>query len=106
MSTCNWPLGNGQNLECTILTPDANWNRAAGLYIFAHSTDASHWRAVYVGQTDDFSSRIPGHERWSEAARLGATHVHAAVVPQQANRDNLEKMLIQSLQPPLNVQFR
>jgi hypothetical protein len=106
MSTCNWPLGNGQTLECQIYDFNATWYKVAGLYIFAYPTDQTHWHALYVGQTDDFSSRIPSHERWNEAVRLGATHIHAVVVPQAATRDKLEKILIQTLQPPMNVQAR
>ena len=106
MLTCNWPLGNGEVLECTIYDSSATWNRVAGLYIFAYHTDQTHWRALYVGQTDDFSSRIPSHDRWDEAVRLGATHIHALVVSQVANRDKWEKMLVQNLQPRMNVQNR
>ena len=81
METCSWPLGNGEGIKFTIFSHKANWNYAAGLYIFAYRTDTIHWRAIYVGQTNDFSSRIPNHKRWNEAVRLGATHVHAAVIP-------------------------
>lgn len=106
MSNCTWPLGNGQSFECEIYSQDTNWNQVAGLYIFACRTDETHWRALYVGQTDDFSSRIPSHERWPEAVRLGATHVHATVVSQQADRNLLEAMLIQNLQPQMNNHYR
>jgi hypothetical protein len=93
-------------LNAPYFTTNTNWNRTVGLYIFAQSTDATRWRAINIGQTDDFSSRMPDHERWNEAARLGATHVHAAVVPLAANRERLDKMLIQNFQAPLNVQLR
>lgn len=106
MATCTWPLGNGEMLEFTIYGSGTTWNKVAGLYIFAYRTDETHWRALYIGQTDDFSARMPSHDKWSEATRLGATHVHALVVPLVANRDKWEKMLIQHLQPPMNVQNR
>ncbi len=106
MSNCTWPLGNGESFECGIYSQDGVWNRLAGLYIFACIRDETHWRALYVGQTDDFGSRIPSHERWTEAVLLGATHVHAAVVSNQADRNMLEAMLIQNLQPPMNNHFR
>lgn len=103
---CNWPLGNGETLGFTVYDPNANWNRVAGLYVFAYRTDPTHWKAMYVGQSNDFSSRLPAHDRWDEAARRGATHIHALVVPLAANRDNWEEMLIQHLQPPMNAQLR
>jgi len=106
MNKCTWPLGNGQTLDFTIYDVNVQWNQAAGLYIFAYPTDESHWRALYVGQTDDFSSRIPSHEKWNSAARLGASHVHALVVPQVATRDTWEKRLISHLQPALNEQYK
>lgn len=105
MNKCSWPLGNGQTLEFTICDSNTGWNKVAGLYIFAY-LDGQYWRALYVGKADDFSSRLPSHERLDEAVRKGATHIHAVVVPQAANRDNWERMLIQHLQPPMNQQFR
>lgn len=106
MNTVSWPLGNGQNLDfgCYDLNT-ASWNKVGGLYIFAYY-DGQYWRALYVGQTDDFSSRIPSHERLNEAFRRGATHIHATVVPLVTNRDTLEKQLIAYLQPPMNEQHR
>jgi len=101
MSTCNWPLGNGQTLEFKIYGFNTRWNEVAGLYIFAYSHE-NYWHALYVGQTDDFSRRLACHERLDEALRKGATHIHASAVSQAANRDKWEKMLIRKLQPPMN----
>jgi hypothetical protein len=80
------------------------WNRVGGLYIFAYQGPDSLWYALYVGQTNDFASRIPGHDRWAEARRLGATHIHARTVDAQLDRDVFERVLIKALQPPLNEQ--
>lgn len=106
MNTCTWPIGNGLSLEFIIYDHNTQWNKVAGLYIFAGPSGNGRWRAYYVGQTEDFSSRLPNHERWDETRRLGATHIHAKAVPQAANRDVWEKRLIETLQPPLNVQYR
>lgn len=106
MIQCSWPLGNNKSLVFNVYDPQTTtWSEASGLYIFAYQNDASQWYPLYVGQTDNFSSRIPNHERWDEAARHGATHVHALVVPQAANRDTLERRLIVHLQPLLNDQL-
>ena len=104
MSKCNWPLNNTEDLEFTIYEPNTTWNKVAGLYIFARMTDKTHWNALYVGQTDDFSFRLPAHEKWDSARRHRATHIHALAVALAANRDKWEKMLIQHLRPVLNVQ--
>lgn len=106
MSKCSWPLGNGKTLEFDIYTHDTSWNQVAGLYIFAHLINSTEWKAIYVGQADAFSTRIPNHEKWDLARLHGATHVHALVVPQSANRDILEQLLIASLRPPLNKQHK
>jgi predicted GIY-YIG superfamily endonuclease len=77
----------------------------SGLYIFAYKGE-QYWHPLYVGQTDDFSARLSCHERWDEAVRKGATHVHALSVSQAAMRDTYEHLLIQNLQPVMNFQLR
>ena len=81
------------------------WNNVAGIYIFT-GVVGNQWEPYYIGQCDSFQNRLRSHERWGEAARLGATHVHARVVPLAANRDSLEAALIRACQPPLNDHFR
>jgi hypothetical protein len=105
MDTCKWPLSNGEFLEFNVYGPNTQWNKVGGLYIFTQDCGA-YWRALYVGKTDDFSSRLPSHERWDEAGRNGATHIHAKVVSQAANRDTWERQLIAHLQPQLNDQLK
>lgn len=84
----------------------ANWADVAGIYIFAGVTPENKWRAYYIGQADSFKSRLPNHERWLEAQRLGATHVHVMVAQQAAQRDSIEADLISRFQPRLNTQLR
>jgi len=105
MTTCRWQLENGQALEFTIFDFDSHWNQDPGLYIFAYH-DGQFWRALYVGETSDFSSRLPSHELKDEVLRSGATHIHALLVPQRANRKQWEKMLIKYLDPPINRKHR
>ena len=84
-----------------------SWNAVGGVYIFSGIDHQNGWwEPLYVGQTDSFRNRIPFHERWAEAVQLGATHVHATVVPQAAMRAAVERHLIEAYQPPLNIQFR
>ena len=105
MATCSWPLGNGDYLNFTIYDRNEGWNKVAGLYIFCYLDISGLWSPVYVGQTNDFSYRLPSHNRLSEAVRRGATHIHALVVPQASDRDKWEKMLIQNLHPPMSESF-
>lgn len=81
------------------------WNDVAGIYIFARPF-LGQWQAIYVGQASSFKDRLGNHERWTEALRRGATHIHALIVPLQASRNNIEQSLIQTYQPPLNQQLK
>lgn len=103
---CNWPIGNGQSLTFNVYDKNEGWKSLAGLYIFSYKASDGTWFPLYIGQTDDFSSRLPSHERLDEAVQLGATHIHALVESQQLQRDQIEKSLIQYLQPPMNQQHR
>jgi excinuclease UvrABC nuclease subunit len=85
------------------------WRDVGGVYIFT-GLDPQHgwWEPFYVGETGSFRSRMLQHrtDKWIEAVRLGATHVHALEVPQEALRLNMERELIDAYNPPLNVQLR
>jgi excinuclease UvrABC nuclease subunit len=84
----------------------ANWRAIAGLYIFAAKNSEGKWFPLYVGQAESLAARLPTHERWQEAVRLGATHVHARVVLEESTRCEVESQLIQAYQPRLNVHHR
>lgn len=92
--------------EFSVYPHNAKWSEAAGVYIFAGTTPKNQWQALYIGQAAKFSERIPAHEKWGKAQSLGATHVHAMSVSQQAMRDQIEAALIHAYQPPLNDQLR
>ena len=106
MTTCSWPLGDSNVLNFHVYDKNEEWKALAGLYIFTYQASDGLWIPLYVGQTNDFSARLPSHERLDEAVRNGATHIHALAVPLQANRDSWEEKLIQYLQPPMNQQLR
>jgi hypothetical protein len=84
-----------------------SWNNVPGLYVFVSpGTLLGGYGLKYVGQTISFRDRLPNHERWAEAQRLGARWVGALVETSAAERDRLEAEMIQRLQPPLNDQFK
>ncbi len=92
--------------EFNVHQHGANWNDTGGVYIFAGITPQNQWKAYYIGKAESLLSRVPSHERWNEAVRLGATHVHAKAVAQEATRVQVEAQLIEAYQPPLNTQNR
>lgn len=77
----------------------------AGNYMFVKPV-SNGWVPIYVGIADDLQGRIPGHERWKEAAELGATKVMAHTQANRAKREAEEKALIKHWDPPLNTQHR
>ena len=84
-----------------------SWNAVPGVYIFAGQRwPGGHWYAIYVGQTESFASRLASHEREAEALQMGATAVHARVIPSETERQVLEQRLVETYQPELNVLYR
>lgn len=101
MTTVKW-----LSYDFTVCQMEPAWNHVSGVYIFSGIKN-DRWHAYYIGQADSFKTRlVPSHEQWFPARRLGATHVHAIVVPQAPRRDKIERELIAACQPPLNTQYR
>jgi hypothetical protein len=86
--------------------PPVDWNAVPGIYIFAGHYTPDMWVAQYVGQTDSFARRLPNHDRWAEAVRRGATHIHVMVLRSPRDRDRIEAEMIRHLQPSLNDQLK
>jgi len=89
-----------------VFTPQTIWRDVAGIYIFCGVNREGRWEPLYIGQSSSLAERLATHERWSEAERLGATHIHVRAVPQEATRLELERQLIGYYQPRLNVQLK
>lgn len=90
-----------------VYLPNATWNPIPGIYIFCFVNPQKNvWEPLYIGETESFKDRFANHDRWDEACRLGATHVHAMAVQQAGARLLIEKELIQRFQPVLNVQHK
>lgn len=101
MSTVNW-----YGYEFSVYQQGGNWNDVGGIYIFSGLSSRREWVPIYIGQTDSFRNRIPLHEKWIPAMRLGATHVHAMAESQEAKRLQVERLLIATYQPALNTQLK
>ena len=94
--------------EFTVYDPEfVNWNEVGGLYVFAglekDNQGQPGWLALYLGETRDFSNRLPTHERWPESVELGATHIHALVMRDPDLRAVVEQALIDYYEPVLNT---
>ncbi len=92
-------------LPFTVCESEDLWNDVPGVYVFAGlSPDTRWWYAKYIGSTSSFKSRMPNHEKWEEAVRIGAFQIHALVVPDPSERATVESALIMTYKPPLNIQ--
>lgn len=105
MSTINLKGASGKFYEYTIYdASNTTWNDVSGNYVFAHKLQNGNWQLHYFGVADSFKNRFSSHERWSEAAKAGATHVMAHNNINEADRLAEEKDLISAYKTPLNTQ--
>jgi len=106
MDTTIWTGASGSKYTYTVFGPSSQWNDLPGNYIFA-SIVGGRWMAHYVGQASSFKNRFSNHEKWEDAVKSGATHVHAHVNNSgESARLAEEYDLIRSNQPPCNVQLK
>jgi|SRR6185295_12889330 len=79
----------------------------AGNYAFVKQLANGNFVPLYFGQAVLLNARLPNHERWAEAVRLGATHMMGHTTPGgESVRCAEEQELIGYWDPPLNTQHR
>ncbi len=79
----------------------------AGNYAFVKQLPNGNFIPLYFGVAENLQKRIPNHDRWLEAVRLGATHVMAHTTQGgEAARLVEERDLIQQWNPQLNTHHR
>lgn len=103
-----WTAPTGERLTFHAYPRHTDWYDKAGLYMFCRPGPGllMPWVPLYVGKADSFKNRLCSHERWDEAARLGASHVLAMVENLEYNRTRFEDALIKHFDPKLNVLLR
>lgn len=78
-----------------------------GNYMFAEYQLLDRWIPKYIGETGDFSGRMPCHDMAAEARKYGASHVLAHVTPGGIEaRQAEEQDLIAAYNPPCNTQHK
>lgn len=103
METIQHTTSNGHTVKFQAHLKNVTWNDVAGIYAFSLKNPNGSYNILYVGQTNSFKTRFANHEHWDSAVRNGMTHVLAATVPTQTDRDKLESILISDLRPKLNT---
>ena len=100
-----WYGEDGTPYEYRIYDRGTIWNDVPGNYIFAVMSSGL-WVPLYIGETDNFESRLnSNHEKWDAALRRGMTHIHAHTgSPVYETRRYEEWNLIRKHAPELNRQ--
>lgn len=108
-SYIDWPGKSGKSyrywflagIEAKDIKPDGR------NYCFVKQLPNGNFLPLYFGEGKSLKGRIPGHEVWPDAVKLGATHAMAHTTPagEQARLDE-ERDLIAQWNPSLNTQHR
>lgn len=75
--TCTWTGASGKQYKYWVHPIGTLLKAEPGNYIFAKLNGEGLWEPVYIGETEDLSSRFDDHHAKSCIVRNGATHVHA-----------------------------
>lgn len=98
-------LGTGNALTFDLYSPNSGWNDVPAVYIFAQKQGETIY-VPYVGETDSLKNRLSNHERWPEAAKMGANRIGVLIENNPTTRAMWEQTLIKRLQPPMNTQHK
>lgn len=105
----DWPGKSGKAYRYWFLQKltAADIQALAGNYAFVKQLPNGNFVPLYFGQAEVLNARIPNHDRWDDAKRLGVTHVmgHTTPAGEQVRLDE-ERDLIQQWNSPMNIQHR
>ncbi len=74
--TIHWSGESGKTYKYWIHPLNTTFLAKPGNYIFSKKNASSKWVAIYVGQTQDLSSRFTNHHQEECVDGQGATHIH------------------------------
>jgi hypothetical protein len=77
--TVTWTGASGTAYEFQLDPIGSVYHPYAGVYIFCKPVNATHWQAVYIGESDSFQRRLTDelqrHHKWQGVLFHGATHI-------------------------------
>lgn len=86
-----------------VHAPGGAFAAAPGVYVFARPAGGGRgWAPVFLSRTANLSARLARHERWAEAAALGATRVLVHQRDERDVREFVEADLLKTMNPALN----
>ena len=101
-NTAQWVGASGQTYTYYVHSwPTEFTDKRGGNYIFCKIVNQK-WKAIYIGETGNFSERFDNHHAMPCIERQGATHIHAHLNTNESARLAEEDDLIQNHNPPCN----
>ena len=106
----DWPGKSGATYRYWFLadiSPGAI-KEQGGNYMFVRLANQAknQWEPVYIGIAENLRTRLPSHEVWPDAKKIGAIRIMGHTQDAAAAREKEEQDLIAHWNPPLNTQHR
>ena len=103
--TCNWIGASQKSYAYEIYSIGTKFRNVPGNYIFSKMSANRKWVAVYIGETEDLSSRFDTHHAMDCILRNGASHIHVHASSEKMQvRLNEETDIRQNYKPSCNKQ--
>ena len=103
MKTVEFRGQSGRAHRFSVHRPDEMFAREAAVYAFARPAPGGRgWVPLFLSRTGDLAKRLVGHESWSEAQLLGATHILIHQREERDAREFVEADLFAALRPIMN----
>lgn len=87
----------------SVHRPHEQFAASPAVYCFARPGHGGRgWIPLFLSRTGNLAKRMAGHEQWSEALLLGATHILIVEHDERDAREYVEADLVQALKPIMN----
>jgi len=107
--TINLKGKSGTEFTFYIYDLNTTFKSVGGIYAFTKRTQNSNgtWNhtILYIGKTEDFSTRFTNHHKANCYLNKGADRLCIRQVDTESEREKMEKDLIQYYNPPCNDQL-
>lgn len=83
--------------------PHESFPETSAVYCFARPGPGGRgWTPLFMSRTGNLAKRLAGHEQWSQAQLLGATHILVHQRDERDVREFVEADLCAALRPIMN----
>lgn len=102
ITTLTFTGKNGRKYKFNVYPKDTKFKALPAVYAFLSLCDDGRYRVLYIGKTDDLSTRFDGHHKWEEATRYGFKFIGVCTGVTLLSLDLDEANLIQMYRPRCN----